>query len=163
MRNATLRPWRLTADQTGVVFTVPGIAQPKGSPEHFSLPSGRVAVTERGPHKDWQAQVRLEAGVAMLRCGRKALLDGPLSVALSFFLPRPKSAPKTVRTLPQVRPDADKLARCVLDGLNGVVFRDDGQICRLAAWKAYSARPRVEVAVFPVTEEQLAWLDGEEA
>lgn len=44
-------------------------------------------------------------------------LDGPLVADLIVSLPRPKSAPKTLRRLPTGYPDTEKLARAVMDAL----------------------------------------------
>lgn len=61
-------------------------------------------------------------------------LAGPVEVSVLFFMPRPKG---TKRTSPYVRPDIDKLARAVLDGLTGAAFEDDGQVTRLILEKEY--------------------------
>ena len=47
---------------------------------------------------------------------------------------------------PVTRPDLDNYIK-VLDGLNGIVWRDDSQIVRLNSVKAYSERPRLVVSV----------------
>nr|DAQ86101.1 MAG TPA: Endodeoxyribonuclease RusA [Caudoviricetes sp.] len=44
-------------------------------------------------------------------------------------------------------PDADNIAKAVLDGLNGVVYADDKQIVELKVIKAYAEVPRVEVTI----------------
>ena len=46
-----------------------------------------------------------------------------------------------------VMPDLDKLARCSLDALSGVVFKDDAQVVVLTLRKCYSNPERMEVAV----------------
>jgi len=55
-----------------------------------------------------------------------AFLEGPLSVSLWFFRPRPESAPK--REWFTVKPDYDNLAKPTLDCMSGVLFGDDAQI-----------------------------------
>ena len=149
------RPWRLGNEGREVCFEVLGIAQPKGSPEHFVLPNGRVAITERGPHKAWQKEVRDGAIAAV---GTQGPLQGPLWARVVFYLPRPKSAPKTVRTVPDVRPDVDKLLRATLDGLRGVAITDDAKIVVCEVGKVYSSRPRVEVRVRGVRTSDLQWI-----
>ncbi len=44
-------------------------------------------------------------------------------------------------------PDVDKLARCALDALSGVVIKDDAQVVELYARKRYGEPERLEVAV----------------
>jgi len=46
-------------------------------------------------------------------------------------MPRPKSLPKTSTPPATKRPDADKLARGVLDELTGRVIVDDSQVTNL--------------------------------
>ena len=48
---------------------------------------------------------------------------------------------------PAMTPDADNIAKAVLDGLNGVVYADDKQIVELKVIKAYAEEPRVEVTI----------------
>ena len=48
---------------------------------------------------------------------------------------------------PAMTPDADNIAKAVLDGLNGVVYADDKQIVELKVIKAYAEVPRVEVTI----------------
>ena len=44
-------------------------------------------------------------------------------------------------------PDIDKLARCALDALTGIVFRDDAQIVDLHATKRYGEPERAELTI----------------
>lgn len=72
--------------------------------------------------------------------------QGPLTVELRFYLPRPKSAPKS-REWPTTRPDLDKLARSVLDALTHVCWSDDAQIIELYLNKFWSIDTPVGVDV----------------
>ncbi len=62
-------------------------------------------------------------------------IDGPVTVALEFVLPRPKSAPKTRTPAATKRPDVDKLARAILDAITGICVADDAQVTHLCAKK----------------------------
>ena len=65
---------------------------------------------------------------------------GAVEVRVNFFLPRPASLPKKVQW-PAKRPDLDKLARAVLDGLTaGGAWKDDGQVISLIATKEYAGQ-----------------------
>ena len=73
--------------------------------------------------------------------------DGPVSVALTFVMPRPQRAkPGTPATK---RPDLDKLVRAVLDALvMGAAMRDDSQVTRIIATKRLAEpgeQPRVDI------------------
>jgi len=72
------------------------------------------------------------------RCGFDGPpLEGPVCISLTFYLPRPKSAPRRV-VHPATRPDLSKLVRSVEDALTGIVYRDDAQIMSLTAIKAFA-------------------------
>lgn len=88
-------------------------------------------------------------------------VEGPVSVEVDFYLPRPashflpvtaKRPERAVRTgapsSPATRPDLDKLVRAVLDGITGTIVGDDGQVVLLVARKVYGVNPRVEVTVW---------------
>jgi Holliday junction resolvase RusA-like endonuclease len=46
-----------------------------------------------------------------------------------------------------VKPDGDNLAKAALDGLKGIAWADDSQVCRLLVEKRYSMDPRVEIVI----------------
>lgn len=64
---------------------------------------------------------------------------GPVRLEVDFFLPRPKSIPKSQRPSPIVPPDLDKLLRAVGDaiGQSGLIWGDDSQIVEISARKHY--------------------------
>jgi Holliday junction resolvase RusA-like endonuclease len=89
----------------------------------------------------WREAVRAETQRAMESpdpSGWVALHEGPVSVFIDFYMPRPKSLPK--KTTHHIkRPDLDKLARAVLDGLTeGGAWLDDSQVIRLQVQKVYA-------------------------
>lgn len=60
----------------------------------------------------------------------------PVSVTIMTTRPLPKSRPKRVVCEADVfKPDADNLAKCTLDALNGVAWDDDTQVTRLNVMK----------------------------
>lgn len=79
---------------------------------------------------------------------------GPVSVRMAFVMPIPKSTTKATKQdmenrilRPVVKPDADNLAKAVLDSLNGIAYRDDNQIVDLSVSKYYGAVPKVMIRV----------------
>lgn len=68
----------------------------------------------------------------------------PLKITLHFFIKPPK---KAVRHYPCVRPDLDNYAKAVLDAMNGIVFKDDGQIITLSISKRYHEVAGTEVTL----------------
>lgn len=83
---------------------------------------------------DWRQAIGWKAAEAVR--GRY-VESGPVEITATFHLDRPKSRPKREQ-LPDRRPDIDKLARALLDGLTGVAFKDDGQVVRLVLAKRYA-------------------------
>lgn len=84
----------------------------------------------------------------------RAPLEGPLSLVIRAGLPIPKSLNKRKTAdaisgalLPTTRPDVDNYAKIALDGLNGIVWRDDSQVVRLTALKMYALKPSLEITI----------------
>lgn len=133
-----------------IAFTVYGLPEPAGSKRAFVI-KGRAIVTDaNAKSRGWKNQVTAAAREAY----QGPLLDGPLSVTMTFFRPRPaghmgangklkKSAPSE----PTTRPDVLKLARAVEDALTGVIWRDDAQITQETIWKRYGEPAMVVVEV----------------
>lgn len=62
--------------------------------------------------------------------------EGAVSVEIHVYGKLPKSRPKRIESEPNtVKPDADNIAKAVLDGLNGVAFEDDSQVTELTVIK----------------------------
>jgi crossover junction endodeoxyribonuclease RusA len=126
-------------------FFVPGVPKPQGSKRAFVVKGRPVLVESAGvPLKDWRSMV---AHVAAGEMGERLPLEGPLLVTLNFYLPRPKSHPKTKVTYPSTRPDLDKLARACLDALTHICFYDDGQVISLYLNKHWGDKVGVHVEV----------------
>lgn len=151
-------------------FFVPGIPVPGGSKKSFALRrkvrgkweyTGRTATADSSGQrgKDWRASVQHAAVRAL---GAAPLLDGPLSLDVTFTLPRPKShygKRKGLEVLKPgapryhtVKPDATKLTRAVEDALNGVAIADDSRIAIQAARKVYGPKPGAQIAVLQIRD-----------
>jgi crossover junction endodeoxyribonuclease RusA len=83
---------------------------------------------------------------------------GPVEVDLEFRMPRPKGHYRTGRNAallrdgapgwPAGKPDIDKLARAVLDGLTaGGAWKDDSQVVMLVCRKMYADVPGCRIVV----------------
>ena len=60
----------------------------------------------------------------------------PVAVRIDAYGALPESGPKRVRSEPfTVKPDADNVAKLVLDALNGLMWKDDGQVVELTVVK----------------------------
>lgn len=131
-----------------IEFEARGLPLPQGSARAFVV-KGRAIITSdtRRNLKAWRHTVTVMAQ----EHAPPAPWEGPVSVRLIFRLPKPKSAPKTRRTWPAVRPDLDKYIRAVLDSLSQVIYSDDSQVVKLHAEKDYGV-PGVRVRVEQVKE-----------
>ena len=101
----------------------------------------------------YEALVAATAGNAM-RAEAGPLFTGPLEAVLEMRFPVPASWSKAKRARALAgaewhtsKPDADNVAKAILDACNGVVFRDDSQIVILIATKAFSEEPGVRVVI----------------
>lgn len=131
---------------------VHGDPVPQGSTRAFAVrrggqPTGRVTVVhDNAKTKPWRAAIVAAWLDTYPGAGYPA---GPVSVSVTFFLRRPGGHYGTGRNAaqvrpgapvaPEVKPDLDKLCRAVLDALSAAgAWRDDAQVCDLAAGKMYA-------------------------
>ena len=79
--------------------------------------------------------------------------SGPVAVRVDTRRPLPKARPRTASPEPDTgRPDADNVAKAVLDALNGVAWEDDSQVVLLEVVKhprERGAPERLDVRVAP--------------
>lgn len=126
-------------------FTVPGVPAPQGSMRAL-IPRGArfpVVISDNRNLKPWRQSV---AFAAVEACPDRQLWQGPVSIGVVFYLPRPKSLPKRI-VYPTKKPDCDKLVRGIFDALTGILWRDDSQVVEMAARKLYGDPPRAEITV----------------
>ena len=127
-----------------MIITVRGVPAPQGSKRHVG--GGRMVEMSKavGP---WREAVRAETQAQ--RNTRTFITGTPVEVHVTFVLPRPKGHHRTGRNAhllkpsappyPAGRPDLDKLARAVLDGLTaGGAWKDDSQVAVLQLAKVYA-------------------------
>jgi crossover junction endodeoxyribonuclease RusA len=137
-----------------VIIDVRGLPAPQGSKRHVG--GGRMVEMSKavGP---WREAVRAETQRVM-GAWTDGGLDGAVQVNLTFKLIRPKGHYRTGRNAhllrdgapayPAGKPDIDKLARAVLDGLTaGGAWKDDSQVVVLACEKVYAAAPGCRITV----------------
>lgn len=130
-----------------LTFMVPGVAVPKGSRSTYRGRS--VESSKRWPQ--WHHAVAEHAVAARLQQSVSRFVDEPVSLTVTFYLPKPKRRPKSERHI--TRPDLDKLVRGVCDALTGIVWEDDSQVNTIMAVKRYvdeeSPDPFVLIRVAP--------------
>ena len=133
-----------------VCFDIEGNPVPKGRPRFRRT---KTFITTYTPKKtlDFEDQVKKASQDSM---GNVEPLETPISVYLYFRLPIPQSySKKAIEACLKgsqrhvKRPDLDNLAKSVLDGMNGIVFKDDSQITSLHCTKVYSNVAGVNILV----------------
>lgn len=139
-------------------FFVAGKVKPKGSgfTAGVSKKTGKVftrPTKQANQATAWGAVVKAAAQEAMGM--RSPLQSTPISAVLTFCSSRPMGhfnkkgeLRETFRAiLPIVRPDADKLMRCVGDALTGVCIDDDSRITTTLLEKRWSTKPGVYITL----------------
>jgi Holliday junction resolvase RusA-like endonuclease len=95
---------------------------------------GRNYLPSDDPVHRYKEQV---ADAARLACPEP--MQGALTCRLEFVMPRPVSKTRVRSANPRYyhtsTPDADNLAKAVLDACNGILWRDDSQVCTLMVVK----------------------------
>ena len=134
-------------------FQVEGDPKGKGRPR-FSRAGKFTRVYTDKQTLDYEAQIKFFAAEAM---GSTDPLETPVSVFLYIrhAVPQSYSKKRTEACLsgleqPCKKPDIDNIAKTYLDGMNGVIFKDDTQVIDLHVKKVYSAVPGVDVMVIEV-------------
>ena len=124
-------------------FHVFGRAVPQGSVRPVvSATTGRTFVKQDPRVRDWRALVRdaaQQAGVALCSAAR-------VEIAVEFARPKShygsgknaETRKPTAPRRPTGKPDVDKLARAILDGLTGVAYLDDSAVVVLQIRKQYA-------------------------
>ena len=84
---------------------------------------------------------KLVAQVARLSI--KSPIEGPVRLCAVFYFQRPKAHyGKTLKASAPIyhtqRPDVDNLIKTVLDGLNGIAWKDDAQVVEVSGMKMWS-------------------------
>jgi Holliday junction resolvase RusA-like endonuclease len=139
---------------TEIAFTVLGRPQQKGSKRVLSRPGQRARVVDANVRaRPWADRVSAAARDVY----RAELIRDAVAVELEFFFARPKShfgsgrnAGTVLASAPRhmiVMPDIDKLARCAVDALTGVVFKDDAQVCEMRLRKSFGEPERAEIVI----------------
>ena len=57
-------------------------------------------------------------------------------------------------SFPQKKPDADNVAKIILDGLNHIAWDDDTQVVDMMVTKRYSDEPMVSVIIEEIDAER---------
>lgn len=142
-------------------FTVYGDPVTQGSARAFVQGGRARIVTKTDALIAWRETVRQAAVNA---AGPDwDTRDEPALVRLAFYLPRPKSAPKTKDILPSHgRTDLDKYIRAALDAIvNAGIITDDTRVVDVCATKRYAVSPALTRIYDEAVHRKVPGLDVE--
>ena len=133
-----------------VTYMVEGNPVGKGRPK-FARRGNFVSAYTPTKTRDYESVIKEAAQKAM---GSNELLETPVTVAIYITVPIPKSYSKkrTEACLKDIerpikKPDIDNIAKCFLDAMNDIVYKDDTQVLTLHVTKVYGTVGMVEVMV----------------
>lgn len=129
-----------------VTFLIEG--EPQGKGRHRTTKKGINFTPERtAMYENWVKSVYIN------RVGDK-LLYGSIRATIEAYYGIPKSKSKKAKELmsnqvtrPTKKPDADNIAKAILDSLNGIAYKDDSQVVELIVIKYYAENGFVKVTL----------------
>jgi len=135
-----------------IYFTIPGKPIAKKRPRFYRR--GNYV----GVYNDQQTEEGRwlwEAKQELIKQGISKLIEGPVILKVSFIMPIPKNTPKKIlKELKDSkvmwhdkRPDLDNLIKFVKDCLNNLLYKDDSQVCYIAAMKVYGLEAATQVEI----------------
>ncbi len=133
-----------------LTYMVEGNPIGKGRPK-FARRGNFVSTYTPTKTRDYETVIKEAAQKAM---GSNELLETPVTVAIYITVPIPQSYSKkrTEACLKDIerpikKPDIDNIAKCFLDAMNDIVYKDDTQVLTLHVTKVYGTVGMVEVMV----------------
>ena len=133
-----------------LTYLVEGNPIGKGRPK-FARRGNFVSAYTPTKTRDYESVIKEAAQKAM---GSNAVLETPVTVAIYITVPIPASYSKkrTEACLKDIerpikKPDIDNIAKCFLDAMNDIVYKDDTQVLTLHVTKVYGTVGMVEVMV----------------
>jgi len=133
-----------------LTYMVEGNPVGKGRPK-FARKGNFVSTYTPTKTRDYETVINDAARKAM---GSNEILETPVTVAIYITVPIPQSYSKkrTEACLsgserPIKKPDIDNVAKCFLDAMNEIVYKDDTQVLNLHIKKVYGTIGMVEVLV----------------
>lgn len=135
-----------------VVFIIKGEPKGKGRPRFTK--TGRVYTPTETAH--YESLV----GLSYRNSAKVYKFTSPVRVTVKAYQKPPKKSKKVVedmlsgRILPTKKPDADNIAKIILDGLNHVAWDDDTQVVEMMVTKRYAVDPLVAVIIEEIDSER---------
>ena len=130
-----------------MTITVPG--KPVGKARPRFMKNGHTYKAESDRKYELLVQQRWQAA------GGAYYGDVPIMAQIVAYFPIPASVSKTKAKkmkdgFASKKPDADNVAKSILDALNGFAYADDKQVVGLTVQKLYDVNARVVVTIEPI-------------
>jgi Holliday junction resolvase RusA-like endonuclease len=146
-----------------ILFTVPGIPVAKARPRFFRAGAGVRTFTPATSAR-FEERVRLCAQQA----GVRIVNEGPVELRVVAYWPMtgaPLKRGARPGRLKTSRPDIDNVLKAIADALNGIAYKDDGQVALVSIEKRHCSQEdgegaRVVVHVGPVDDGVARPRDG---
>lgn len=130
-------------------FTIDGDVQPQERPR-FSRQGKYVNTYDPPKSAKYKKYVSEVASNYKL----DELIDSPIKLTIDIYIQIPKSYTKKVKQqienkelLHIKKPDIENLAKGIMDGITGIIWRDDSLVVELHLAKHYSDNPRAELLI----------------
>lgn len=125
-------------------FSVFGVPESQGSMKAYVRGGKAVITSSNEKLRPWRESVTWAARDALGRIPGWTPIEGPVMVGITFYMPRPKSAPKTRDIYPITGKDLDKMCRSTLDSMtNAGVYIDDSQVVDMVLSERYAVGPHL--------------------
>lgn len=136
-----------------ITITLVGAPQGKGRARAF-LRGGHIGHYTPEKTATYEGMIRT---AAMQKLAGAPAFDEPVEFILRAIFPVPASWSEKKKQAaivgdikPGKKPDLDNICKAWNDALNGVVYRDDSLICRMALEKRYGLQPLVVCTIKPI-------------
>ena len=125
-------------------FTIIGKPRGKGRPRFTR--QGYAYTDEKT--REYEKLVK----ISYLNCKDRETYDEPIKIEIwANFVPIKGISKKRYAELIgrpyDKKPDIDNIAKIILDGLNGIAYKDDNQVVELVVHKTYAQQDYVEVEI----------------
>lgn len=137
-------------------FTVPAVPVPQPRQRHRIVSAGtRLYTSNYTPSKHPVNAFKAAVQQAFAAAYKGPPLEGPLEMSMVCIFPRPKAKIWKSKPMPREpyvanRADWDNVGKAVSDALNGLAWRDDGQLVDVHVQRWIAAgdeQPHVEVVI----------------
>jgi Holliday junction resolvase RusA-like endonuclease len=141
-----------------VVALIPGVPVAQGRPRAFRTKAGAIRTFDPAKSRNWKAMAHEHMRAAMDQAGMAAPFAGAVLCRVFAVFTCPKSDWRKrarIRRCHAKRPDAENVAKAVLDAATGVIWLDDAQVAELSVSKVIGAQgeaPYVQVTVQALEE-----------